>query len=200
MRDVYLDVDRTLFDTDAFDVLRWKFLEETYGVSAEKERARQREFYVELGGAETYDLAAHMEDIGIEADEVRATLRRSELVDGRLEYAGVGELVEWLGRHGSVKLLTFGFAADQEMKLALCPSLRGVEATITLESKDKFFMQHPEPAVLLDDKPIGGSLPPHVTFVQSAGYNGIVPPEDAPWPVVQSLTDFRSFLEEQYAA
>lgn len=195
MPKVYLDVDRTLFDTNKFDALRWQFLEGKYGVSAEKERARQREFYVELGGAETYDLAAHMACLGIDADEVRDALRRSELADGRLEYTGVGKLVEWLGQHGSVALLTFGFEADQELKLALCPSLRDVETIITLETKNKFFMQNSEPAVLLDDKPIGESLPPHVTFVQSTGYNDIASPEGAPWPVVRSLGEFREFLE-----
>ena len=40
---VYLDVDRTLFDTDLFDTLRWQLLEREYGVDV-AERQRQPTF------------------------------------------------------------------------------------------------------------------------------------------------------------
>lgn len=199
MMNVYLDVDRTLFDTSKFDALRWELLGREYGVSAEAGRSSQQQFYRYSGDMYTYDFAAHMQNIGLDIEEAGSMLLRSELADGRLEYDGVGELVAWIQEQGMVRLLTYGMRDYQLLKIALCPSIKDLEVATTLDTKDTFFIQHPEPAVLLDDKPIREILPPHVTFVQSVEYNDITPPAAVSWPVARSLDEFRQFLEDMYA-
>ena len=100
--DVYLDVDRTLFDTDLFDTLRWQLLEREYGVDV-AERQRQPTFYSYRDDMWFYDFSAHMKDMGLPVDEVYERVRCSELADGRLEYPGVRELVEWVQTCGVVR-------------------------------------------------------------------------------------------------
>ena len=99
--DIYLDVDRTLFNTDLFDELRWSMLRREYSVDTQ-ERARQKRFFVHNDGMYYYDFSAHMKDIGLEPREVYSALSQSELGDGRLEYKGVSELISWIRERGTV--------------------------------------------------------------------------------------------------
>jgi hypothetical protein len=164
---VYLDVDRTLFDTDLFDTLRWQLLEREYGVDV-AERQRQPTFYSYRDDMWFYDFSAHMKDMGLPVDEVYERVRCSELADGRLEYPGVRELVEWVQTCGVVRLLTYGADDYQRLKVALCPSLQGLETIVTQSGKGRLFRSQAlaRPAWMVDDKPIGGELPAGVQSTQ----------------------------------
>ncbi len=194
--DVYLDVDRTLFNTDLFDELRWQLLRQKYGVDS-NERARQPEFYRRWDDMWFYDFSAHMNDIGISVDEVYEYLHGSALADGRLEYDGVGELVEWIQVHGTARLLTYGADDYQRLKVVLCPSLQGLEIITTQASKGHFFATHTLNGSIwmVDDKPIGDELPGNVHFIWVSFASVSTPPTGA-WPVAQSLHDVIRILQK----
>ena len=189
---VFLDLDRTLFQTDLFDELRWELLAQWYPevIDLPSEWARQREFYVYHGELYFYDFTAHMAALGLEVDEVYERLRTSELADGRLEYEGVRALVEWIRERGDVRILTFGPEDYQSLKLALCPSLRDVPVHRTLEEKGGFFRSLAHDAAdevwMVDDKLIP-ELPEYVHYVQAdVEQKGV---EQQGWAVVTDLAE-----------
>lgn len=194
--DVYLDVDRTLFDTDLFDKLRWQLLEREYGVDV-AERQRQPTFYSYRDDMWFYDFSAHMKDMGLPVDEVYERVRCSELADGRLEYPGVRELVEWVQTCGVVRLLTYGADDYQRLKVALCPSLQGLETIVTQSGKGRLFRSQAlaRPAWMVDDKPIGGELPAGVQFIQ-VDFSGAHGKKTEAWPVVASLQNVLEVLQK----
>ena len=192
---VYLDVDRTLFDTDLFDTLRWQLLEREYGVDV-AERQRQPTFYSYRDDMWFYDFSAHMKDMGLPVDEVYERVRCSELADGRLEYPGVRELVEWVQTCGVVRLLTYGADDYQRLKVALCPSLQGLETIVTQSGKGRLFRSQAlaRPAWMVDDKPIHG-LPENVNFIQ-VSLDGADFAPGAKWPQVKNLDEVLKILQK----
>ena len=193
MTGVYLDLDRTLFNTDLFDELRWSFLEREFDISPEQGKSRQRQFFIYDEDMYMYDFAEHMCSLGLDADQVYEAIRHSELAEGRLEYPGTDRLVRELGE--KAKILTYGADDYQRLKVDLCPSLVGVPIVTTQKPKGLFFRDNPTPAVLFDDKPIGDELPSSVTFVQSTSYNNLTAPPDAPWHKVTSIDEFRELIK-----
>lgn len=185
------DLDRTLFRTDDFDQQRWQLLEEWYPgiVSAEKERPRQYEFFIHSGDLYAYDFTAHMRALGLDVAAVMQRLRESALADGRLEYEGAVELMQWAQATSQVAVLTYGPDDYQRLKVDMCPSLRGIEVIVTQRPKHEYFRQHSVSGEvwMIDDKPIGDELPEGVRFIQVAGYNELPVPGEVSWPVVTSL-------------
>lgn len=163
---VFLDLDRTLFNTTAFGLEKWRFLGDTYPqIDGQREHANQHNFYVQDGDSYAYDFATHLEALNLKVDEVYMALLQSEIADGRLEYAGVSDLVAWIRRHGEVRVLTYGIDDYQRLKASLCPSLEGVEVITTLRPKGEYLADKGR-AWLVDDKPIGNQLPAGVRFIQ----------------------------------
>ena len=188
---VYLDLDRTLFQTDLFDELRWGLLAQWYPemIDLPSEWARQREFYVYHGELYFYDFTAHMATLGLDV-VVYERLRASELADGRLEFESVRTVVESIRERGDVRILTFGPEDYQSLKLALCPSLRDVPVHRTLEEKGVFFRSLAHDAAdeiwMVDDKVIP-ELPEYVRYVQAdVERKGV---EQQEWPVITELVE-----------
>ena len=67
---VFLDLDRTLFNTSLFDEERWKLLARLYPevIDLETEQARQTKFYVYRGKLYFYDFKSHY--IALNGEEI----------------------------------------------------------------------------------------------------------------------------------
>jgi len=199
--EVYLDMDRTVLDTDGFDRQKWSLLRKWYpeiDINDEAEFARQRDFYVGHGTMEYYDFSGHLRALGLPDDEVFERLPTSELADGRFEYEGLPELLDWAREHGTVQVLTFGEEPYQRLKGALCPSLRDVVITTMMSPKAKFFKnRQPEGHVWMVDDKIIDELPEYVKFIQAIEYNGISPlaRNEAPWLTAVSLAAVLDILK-----
>lgn len=192
---VFLDLDRTLFRTNIASLMKWRAIGRQYpSVDGELEHARQGDFYVHSGDAYAYDFTAHLKAAGLNPAEVYDFLKGSEVADGRLEYDGVKELVNWLVENGEVRVLTYGIDDYQRLKAALCPSLINVEIITTLESKADFLKNKGE-AWLVDDKDIGSELTSNVKFIQVDLEGGGVDLVDRPWPIVSSLTQVLELIK-----
>lgn len=192
-RGIFLDLDRTLLDTDAFNHGHWQLIEQWCPeIDAKAELLRQNDFRVfdRESGMNHYDFTTHLGALGLQAAKIYEQLRNSELADGRLEYPGAAELIKWAKQQGDVNILTYGHHDYQKLKYDLCPSLAGVNIIVTLQPKGEFFRQNAPAgeAWLVDDKPIGDQLPAGVNFIQTAGYNSLEVGEQA-WPVARSLMD-----------
>ena len=161
---VYLDLDRTAYNTDLSGRLIWQEIANSFGVDGSHEYDRQRQFYVYNDESYAYDLSAHLLDLGLSVDNVYGHLRRSSLADGRLEYLGLAEFVSWARGRGEIKVLTYGVDDYQRLKASLCPSLSGVEIITTLGSKAEYLANKGE-VWLIDDKFMANDLPPNVRFL-----------------------------------
>lgn len=195
---VFLDLDRTLFDTRRVGEV-WQVLAERYGIDAEAAAAERSKWYV-WSSDDTYhhDLSAQLRAYGISPKEAYAYVLASPLRDGRLEFPYVEQLITTLVPLAKVKVLTYGVHDYQHLKASLCPSLDNVEIITTLESKqaviDRYMDEYD--CWLVDDKPVGHELRAGVHFVQVA-LESEVPDFTESWPIFTSLKDVKEYLYEK---
>lgn len=186
---VYLDLDRTLFDTDRSGRAIWDALDALPQVDAHAEFARQREFYVYQNEGSTYyyDFAAHLESLSLDPADIEAYLLETATGD-ELLLPGAVEFVEQLRSAGiQPEILTYGHDFYQRLKAKLCPVLADIVIHTTLGPKQDFFYDK-SASILVDDKPIGNQLPPQVAFIQVQLEAKKTIPEHAHWPVYTELS------------
>ena len=190
---VYLDLDRTLFQTADMGMV-WEYIGQLYPEAAEAFDSAEDYFHY-IGEQYYYDMSAHLVSLGLEPEEVYASVANSELADGRLEIEGSKELIESLLRDGyEVQVLTFGSDDYQRFKASLCPSLREVPIMTTLRAKADILEELGIECWLVDDRPLGDELPGNVSFVQVSP-DGRAVPHDADWTVKPSLHDVKEFFD-----
>ena len=195
---VYLDLDRTLFDTEKTGEI-WQVVGRLYPQVDTEQSYRQREqYYGMVGDLYFYDMSAQLRDFGLDPETVYAELQKTELADGRFEFSGCRELIETLGKHAEVQVFTFGMDDFQRFKASLCPSLRGLQVITTLRAKAEVLDDTETECWLVDDKPIGDELPSSVSFVQVA-LEGQPASLDETWPTMTRLEQVREFFVDVFA-
>lgn len=160
----YLDLDRTLFRTDAaaeiFAMVEQLYPENYRARDGYTKRAEHYVYPQKAVGDETsyyHDVAQWLRDVGIDEAEAFDRLARTALADGHLEYPGVAELVKGLQAYGEVKLLTYGEDAYQRFKARLCPSLMGIEVITTIQPKVEYLNRYANDGDwIIDDKALVG--------------------------------------------
>lgn len=191
---VYLDLDRTLFQTSRTPEL-WEAIAELYpSVEPGAAFAARDRYYHYVGDQYYYDMSAQLSDLGLESEAVYARLQSSKLADGRFEFEYCPELIQSLTARDEVRIFTFGTDDYQRFKASLCPSLQGLSIMTTLRAKSEVLDDSQEECWLVDDKPIGDELPGNVSFVQVALDESVVVP-DASWQVFHDLDGVREFFE-----
>lgn len=193
---VYLDLDRTLFDTRKVGLI-WQELARHYDIDAKACANERSKFYVWDGPASyCHDFSKQLRSYGLPVEEAYEKLENSELANGQMEFPYVNQLINTLSEKVNFRILTYGTDDYQRFKAALCPSLKGVEVVTTLQQKGDFLRETAETCWLVDDKPIGKELPERVKFVQVA-LEMEVPDFTAPWPIFTSLKDVKEYLYEE---
>ncbi len=195
---VFLDLDRTLFDTRQAIEL-WRVLELHYGIDAEACAAERSNWYVWTDKTTYYhDFSAQLRSYDIDVSAAYEYIRHSRIGTGALEFPYTGVLVSELADLADVKVLTFGADDYQRLKASLCPSLASTEIITTTESKGRILEQygHGRECWMIDDKPIGHELPAGVHFAQVA-LEAEVPDYTEDWPIFTSLKDVKEYMYEQ---
>lgn len=196
---IYLDLDRTLFQTSRAGEI-WPVIEELYeGVDSVRAIAERDKYYKQMGDLYYHDVSEQLRDFGLEPVEVYESVVETDLADGRFEFEGVKELVQGLRENGEeVSVLTFGADDYQRFKVALCPSLRDVPVITTLRPKYEYLdALEADNVWVVDDKPIGDEISGLASFVQ-VSLEGISVPPDSTWPVFYNLRDVKEFFDEVY--
>lgn len=190
---VYLDLDRTLFRTTDMDTV-WSYIGTQYPEAVEAFDSAEEYFHY-VGEQYYYDMSAHLSSLGLEPENIYASVTASELADGRLEADGAGELIKGLEHNGyDVAVLTFGTDDYQKFKASLCPSLRQVPIVTTLRAKADILEELGEECWLVDDRPLGDELPGNVSFVQLCEERDPTR-NDASWTVKKSLYEVKEFFD-----
>lgn len=190
---VYLDLDRTLFNTNEVEVL-WQYIAKYFDVDEDAMFRQADRYYVTSSEANYYhDLGRQLTDLGLDPQEVYRTLEKTDLANDRFLFDGAKELVEWLSQYAQPSIITYGEDDYQRFKVALCPSLAGLFVVTTDKPKSEILHTLPhDGAWLVDDKPIGDELPEGMKFVQVSLEGKPVEKQD--WPVFENLRDVQSYF------
>jgi len=166
MSKLLIDLDRTLFDTASFVDSLWSWMAAEYGVDSEKERERgKQQFYNYVGDMYDYDFFAHIQDLGIDKDDLDKQVR--QVLRPSFEFPDVEEFLERTA-DADRAILTFGNEPYQSFKLSFCPQLLGLMPVyMTTQSKPGYIESHwpGEPTILIDDKQLAGTLPETTRFI-----------------------------------
>ncbi|MGH7196282.1 MAG: hypothetical protein ACREGJ_00765 [Candidatus Saccharimonadales bacterium] len=194
-REWYLDLDRTLFDTERFVLELFKVAGRIY----REKGVRRMRLLTDLphqiryvGDLSYYPFFDHLAEYGVDTQEAKKLLYEA-LKDNDFLYKDAHELLDWLESHGiQPHILTFGDKDYQSFKISLAPRLQNLPVTIVQESKGAFLARQAcESAILVDDKLVT-DLPEWCTGAlltrkkSVAGYNGLV---------IKNLNDLMRFVE-----
>lgn len=153
---LFLDLDRTLFDTDYFMQSLWGEIAARYNINKEHELARTPEWYRAMGEYRYYDLREHLEQgIGLNPDDVVSAVTPA-LSKLDFLYADVADVLALQKEHADYefRVLTFGPEWVQKLKLQFVPAIRDLACDIILLAKNEFIAaQYPGVhGYLVDDK------------------------------------------------
>lgn len=196
---VFLDLDRTLFRTDAFGEVIWQYVHGLYPeVDPQACYENRDDYFRSVGDMYYHDIGQQLSDMGLDPETVYSQLAVSELADGRCEFDGVKDLIDSLRERTDVTVLTFGDDAYQRFKVQLCPSLQGLPVVTTLEPKARLLAHVEGSYCVVDDKPIGNELPGDARFIQ-VSLEGKEVDGEALWPVFFALTDVKEYFDKTLA-
>lgn len=190
---VYLDLDRTLFRTNETYQI-WDEIGRLYPqIDAAEQYQKRLDYHLYVGDLYYCDMARHLRDIGLVPEEVYERLAGGRLYDGRFEFEGVSELITALADKTDLRIFTFGTDDYQRFKASLCPSLFNIPIVATLRPKAELLIDLNTSCWLIDDKPIGHELPPHVEFVQ-VNLEGMPLIDTDSWPIFTTLPELTEYL------
>jgi hypothetical protein len=180
-RIIFVDLDRTIFDTARFMPDVWHTVADLYDVDAERELQHVPDWYESVGDLYHYPFPAHFEAVtGVSADDAKSELHRR--LRGR-DYAFSDTIAmrDWKKRGYEVRILSFGARWFQDFKLSFLPDFHEPR-DIILEAKGPFIAKNFPDAVgfMVDDKR-NPDLPPavHEVWLDRAGTSLGKPKEDA---------------------
>lgn len=192
---LFLDLDRTLFDTARFMPVLWHALAKRYGLDYDHCMALVPQFYRALGDYRYYDLKIHLQEgLGIDPDEAIEAVT-PELASYDFMFPDAAELLEWQKTHYEIRVLTFGPEWVQRFKLRFAPDIAHLPCDMILEPKSDFIAREyaGRRGLLVDDRR-NPHLPPGFTEVwldrertmQNGQESGIV--------CINSLTQVKELL------
>lgn len=150
---LYLDLDRTLLDTDKLVSHLFAACEKLYGLSQQTLRAEIPDFYFSAGDLRHYDMFAQLSAHGINYESARQELA-AELAGQDFAIPGLDDLLQFVADQNlDAHILSFGKTDYQMFKYHMLPQAKHLPITVIFEEKDKYLQQQStEPTVLLDDK------------------------------------------------
>ncbi|HSW81121.1 MAG TPA: hypothetical protein VLG40_01875 [Candidatus Saccharimonas sp.] len=152
---LFLDLDRTLFDTPRFTQALWYAIGHEFKVDAAQQLESLPEWYHQIGDLRYYHFEEHVKHVLHKtADEITAKIR-PRLERENFLYPDTSELQNWQTRGDyQLRILSFGGEWLQKFKISLCPRIADLPADIILEPKNTFIAHNYSRAngFLVDDK------------------------------------------------
>ena len=164
---IYLDLDRTLFNTPVFVPELTAAAEKLYGLDAVQFQKDIPKYYVSSadGNLQHYDFFAQIAAHGIDIHHAERELL--DALHGRnYVYDDAREMLQFLGSTPfELEILSYGTQFYQLFKYKAAPELAGLPIKVVFHDKAAFIAGQPhEPSWLIDDK-ITNNLPEWCTMV-----------------------------------
>lgn len=152
---LFVDFDRTLFDTASFTTKLWEAVAKRYDLDAEKAKVEGEKYFTYVGRLYDYDFFAHMRKLTGLSDAIIADAIREDLAGHDFRYEDSAEAFAWLEAGHDVRILTFGNEPYQRLKLSLAPEFLSLPIMIIRESKADYlgWAHATQQGWLVDDKP-----------------------------------------------
>jgi len=154
---VYLDLDRTLLDTQAIMQALTKAGSQLYGFDIDDLRREYDQVNKDYkaGRLRAYSYFDQMSARGISAERARLDMEKA-LAGKSFLYSDVPGLLAFLNSGGyEVKIVTFGKTDYQMFKFGLAPELAQLPIVVVSEEKNVYLSQQSSvPSLLIDDKEI----------------------------------------------
>ncbi len=155
-RHMYLDLDRTLFDTHAFMVAVQRASEEVFGEYEVKATALHENYTDFRGRVDKqyyYQLFEHLAHYGI-AKELAEERLRLVLKSVDFLYPDARDLLEFIHtQHLDAEILTFGEPLTQNFKYSFIPASHTLPLVSLLSSKGHYIKsQSKQASIIIDDK------------------------------------------------
>lgn len=151
---LFLDLDRTLFDTVRFMNALWHALAAQCGQDYDHCMAMVPQYYRAIGDYRYYDLWLHIQDgLGVDP-EVAVAAITPHLKGADFTFPDASELHEWQKTDYEIRILTFGPEWVQRFKLQFAPRIAQLPIDIILEPKNQFIARDyaGRSGLLVDDK------------------------------------------------
>lgn len=150
---VYLDLDRTLFDTDLFSDTLFTAVENIYGISAGQFHKDMPNYFIHHGALRYYDFFAHVTALGLDPQEVQEHAHRF-LRAGDFMFADAHLLLKTLkDLPVEISIVSFGPSNYQDFKVSFLPDLHRIPLVTILENKAAYLAaQDALPTLLVDDR------------------------------------------------
>ena len=163
---LFLDMDRTLLNTNEFVQAFWRAVEKYYRINHEHAIAEMPKYYHDMGELRYHDLYLQLSELfGLDPDEVIATIR-PDLATQDFLYADVKPILALQKHDFELRIITFGEQWFQQCKLSFLPALDHLPRDIILESKGAFLARtYPQAEGWMIDDKRNPHLPPNVQEV-----------------------------------
>lgn len=153
---IYVDLDRTLFDTDRAGLALKVAAQELYGLDAQQLAREESRFYVHVGNQYFYRFFDHLAARDVEPAKAAGELL--EVLKGQdFLYPDAHEFVAHLRLNGyNSSILSFGDPAYQGFKYRLAPALANLPFICVDTPKGEYVRKHGQAdSVIIDDKHVG---------------------------------------------
>jgi hypothetical protein len=153
---LFVDFDRTIFDTTAFTTSLWRALVRQYSLDLEKTKEESKAYFTYVGSLYDYDFFGHMRQVTGLSDMAIGRVVQEGLAHQRFLFDDSDEVFAWQRAGHDVRVLTFGNESYQRLKLSFVPTLvEKLPVVIIRERKaDYLATAHAEQSGwLVDDKP-----------------------------------------------
>ncbi|HSE61048.1 MAG TPA: hypothetical protein VLA88_01995 [Candidatus Saccharimonadales bacterium] len=167
IRTVFVDFDRTLFNTELFQRLCWQEIGNAYNVDVEAAHAQMPAWYHQVGDLHYYSLDEQLAAMFTQdtPDEIMATIR-PKLASMAFSYPDAKEVFAWQKAGYEVHIVTFGEEWFQNTKRSFVPELAELPFHITLEQKGSFIASNfPDATGFMIDDKRNLDLPPAIREV-----------------------------------
>lgn len=190
---LFLDLDRTLFNTDLFIKEFWHAAATLYNFDPIHQLTQVASWYEPVGDFGYYSVEDHVRAVvGKTAAEVGQAVRPM-LKATNFAYPDTAEITAWQARGDyELRILTFGGEWLQKYKLSLTPTLNSLPYDIILVAKGDFIAKNFTDAqgFLVDDKR-GNGLPPNFKEIWINRVTDMKIPETI---TIHSLTEVKGVL------
>jgi hypothetical protein len=192
---IFVDLDRTLLDTNALVMGIWDFLANEYGVDSVAEKAKAKQFFTHIGDLYDYDFFGHLETLGINRTD-QVVHRMIKYLRGLpLLFSDSMASLAMMQTIGEIEILTFGNEPYQKFKLATLPDLDTIPVVIVRNHKGEYLSRISEPCVLIDDKDIADQMPGNVTFILLDRTQSIAVMDHGDYKSIRSLINIIDVLK-----
>lgn len=152
---IIIDIDKVVFRTSQFIFDVSRLIAEKYNINQELFNIQIPTYYKKgEGNLRLYDFFDHIKNLGLNPDDVEATIINS-FINKDYSYPDVRQFLNFLQtKSNNITLLTYGETRFQKLKHTCAPTLHKLNYVDTMQPKTEYIKTHytDGQGIIIDDK------------------------------------------------